>query len=199
MAIELTNPMNGDMFKAEVENALDKRGDVMLDGATLRLGKNPTEDMDATTKTYVDKNIKIISQTFTIEGDSEGIISNEYIAVGKIPNYITNKYTILVRSENRITYNGHRVGIVQHYSKVSHNNPVIIGHAYAQKWSKTYNEWSTLYEHDFGLKINENGQVSIGIEEYASDSTIFKLNRSPVSFYVELILIPSEEIELETI
>ncbi len=71
MAIDLKNSMNGDAFKAEVENALDKRGDAMDDGATLVLGKNPENDMEATPKKYVDN--KVLINTYKGTGDVQTI------------------------------------------------------------------------------------------------------------------------------
>ena len=61
MAITLTNPMSGDVFKTELEKALDKTGDTMDKGAPLNLGKNPENDMEAVPKVYIDNFINYLN------------------------------------------------------------------------------------------------------------------------------------------
>lgn len=88
MAIKLDTQMAGDVFKTELENALDKRGDTMEDGATLTLGKDPENDMDATTKRYADNLIKFTPGDRVICSSTGQFVCNKTYEVGilhKIP------------------------------------------------------------------------------------------------------------------
>ena len=72
----ISTAMSGDKFKEEVENALDKRGDTMDDGATLTLGKDPENNMDAVPKKYVDKLVYYLNteSPATIKRDKVGAL-----------------------------------------------------------------------------------------------------------------------------
>lgn len=74
MAIQLTNPMNGDVFKAELEKALDKTGDTM--SGSLILAKNPTDDMEAATKEYVDSLWNFIPGNTLIYKNTQYVFTN---------------------------------------------------------------------------------------------------------------------------
>lgn len=58
MAIELTNPMAGDLFKAEVEKALDKTGDTIT-GQVL-VDREPTNDKEIINKKYADSLVNFV-------------------------------------------------------------------------------------------------------------------------------------------
>ena len=69
----ISSAMPGDKFKTEMESALDKRGDVMVDGATITLGRDPENDMDAMTKKYLDGFISYLNNSpLTEKRDSDG-------------------------------------------------------------------------------------------------------------------------------
>ena len=84
MAIQLTNPMNGDVFKAELEKALDKTGDTMT--GDLLLKGDPTKDNEAATKKYVDKSFWFVPGDYKIfsqrKSDSSNYDSKVYYNVG---------------------------------------------------------------------------------------------------------------------
>lgn len=63
-----SSAMAGDAFKTELEKALDKTGDSMDDGATIELGRDPENDMDAVTLQYL-KNNTISNKGGTVDGD----------------------------------------------------------------------------------------------------------------------------------
>lgn len=176
MAIELKNSMSGDAFKAEVESALDKRGDAMVDGATLVLGKDPENDMEAVPKKYIDKNIKIIQQDIILE---EGyLVPYEMRLVGRIKDFEINKYQIFIdnsyeRSDN--SDKGHYIKPI----KINSN----VGFLY------TTGSWGSS-KRNLDIKIDEQGNLYLGnttTESYYRNSYYYSN-----SFSIYLVLIPCD-------
>ncbi len=168
MAISLTNPMTGDAFKAEVENALDKRGDTMDDGATLTLGKNPENDMDAVPKKYVDNNIKFYTATATP-------IDNTDVEACIIPNYEPSKHLVFL-CEN-FKYNGDYVAHYGSFLKLSN-------------MFYTYGESST-GRTGKQIRIDDSGKVYINF--YNSGTTT---GESLNSVTLRFLVIPVQTINL---
>lgn len=111
MAITLTNPMSGDQFKTELENALDKRGDSMATGKTLSMGKNPTSDMECATKKYVDESWQMIE--ITKIGTTNTTVSGESaVKVGQIPNFVKDNAVFMWLDR----YNSHWTVHIEKYS-----------------------------------------------------------------------------------
>lgn len=169
MAISLTSPMSGDLFKAEVENALDKRGDTMDYGATLTLGKNPEKDMDAVPKKYVDNNIKFYTVTVTPK-------DNTAVEACTIPNYEPSKHLVFLCENFR-----HNSEYIDHYGS----------------FLKLSDTFYTYYESSSGgtgrqIKIDDSGKVYIKFY-YSSTTTGESLDSVTLRFLV----IPVQTIDLK--
>lgn len=86
------NAMNLNRIEAGIDDALHKDGGTMI--GSLCLSQDPISTMEAVTKQYADKNIKIIDLLSFFDTDGGEWVSED-TSIGKIPNWNStykNKY-----------------------------------------------------------------------------------------------------------
>lgn len=88
-------------FKQQIEDLFLQKSGGNINGnvefsenAKLTLGKSPEIDMEAVTKKYADNNIIYVRKHVNFSD------TDEYVSVGRIPNFDSEKYIVLYRRDS---------------------------------------------------------------------------------------------------
>lgn len=199
MAINLTNPMTGDAFKTEIENALDKRGDTMDDGATLTLGKNPEGDMDAVPKKYFDDLVYYLNNIspLSVKRDDSGNIVWSSINI----LYTSNDYLVPPGQSSTNIYGGSSAHFTNVFTipqiKVGYVPPIRdINFKFLLAFSSSNTASCTVYAVFKDENGNEFKRSSLTVKRDSSSSTYSRefgldIPLSDKSYSIDFIVTPT--------